>query len=59
MRFIFADFLTLALQPELQQPKRVGASIDADGKSNIWAVEPKIQVAPAAGHRSINNCFIA
>jgi hypothetical protein len=26
----------------------VGASIDADGKSNIWAVEPKIQVALSA-----------
>ena len=26
--------------------KRVGASIDADGKSNVWAVEPKMQVSP-------------
>ena len=26
--------------------KRVGASIDADGKSNVWAVEPKMQVLP-------------
>ena len=24
--------------------KRVGASIDADGKGNVWAVEPKMQV---------------
>ena len=28
----------------VQPPKRMGASIDADGKSNIWAVEPKVQV---------------
>jgi len=27
--------------------KRVGASIDADGKSNVWAVEPKMQVFPS------------
>mmetsp|Transcript_113990 Transcript_113990/g.322719 ORF Transcript_113990/g.322719 Transcript_113990/m.322719 type:complete len:234 (+) Transcript_113990:76-777(+) len=26
------------------QSKRVGASIDADGKSNVWAVEPKMTV---------------
>ncbi len=44
---IDVDFLPSVLQPELQQPKRVGASIDADGKSNIWAVEPKIQVTPS------------
>ncbi|EKX39901.1 hypothetical protein GUITHDRAFT_154260 [Guillardia theta CCMP2712] len=25
-------------------PKRMGASVDADGKSNVWAVEPKMQV---------------
>eukprot|EP00293_Proteomonas_sulcata_P017627 CAMPEP_0184293506 /NCGR_PEP_ID=MMETSP1049-20130417/4918_1 /TAXON_ID=77928 /ORGANISM="Proteomonas sulcata, Strain CCMP704" /LENGTH=72 /DNA_ID=CAMNT_0026601495 /DNA_START=17 /DNA_END=232 /DNA_ORIENTATION=- len=27
-----------------EPPRRIGASIDADGKSNIWAVEPKMQV---------------
>lgn len=27
-----------------QMPRRSGASIDADGKSNVWALEPKIVV---------------
>jgi len=27
-----------------QGARRVGASVDADGKSNVWAVEPKMQV---------------
>ena len=28
---------------------RLGSSIDQDGKSNIWAVEPKMQVDAGAG----------
>jgi len=31
-------------QDRADRAKRVGASIDADGKSNVWAVEPKMQV---------------
>eukprot|EP00281_Chroomonas_sp_CCMP1168_P032533 CAMPEP_0206242114 /NCGR_PEP_ID=MMETSP0047_2-20121206/16877_1 /ASSEMBLY_ACC=CAM_ASM_000192 /TAXON_ID=195065 /ORGANISM="Chroomonas mesostigmatica_cf, Strain CCMP1168" /LENGTH=119 /DNA_ID=CAMNT_0053667097 /DNA_START=19 /DNA_END=378 /DNA_ORIENTATION=- len=30
--------------PAQQSAKRVGASVDADGKGNVWAVEPKMQV---------------
>eukprot|EP00960_Hanusia_phi_P065979 766272-Hanusia_phi.AAC.6 len=33
-------------------PKRMGASIDADGKSNVWAVEPKMQVQDPEGSGS-------
>ena len=28
---------------------RLGSSIDQDGKSNIWAVEPKMQVDQGGG----------
>jgi hypothetical protein len=35
----------LCMQEKDQQgARRVGASVDADGKSNVWAVEPKMQV---------------
>ena len=40
--------------------KRVGASIDADGKSNVWAVEPKMQVEdPNAGGGMMKAGFAA
>merc|ERR1719199_1232867 len=34
----------LCMQEGDQGARRVGASVDADGKSNVWAVEPKMQV---------------
>lgn len=37
-------------QPETMTGKgRLGSSIDQDGKSNIWAVEPKMSVDSDAG----------
>mmetsp|Transcript_165 Transcript_165/g.437 ORF Transcript_165/g.437 Transcript_165/m.437 type:complete len:112 (-) Transcript_165:74-409(-) len=37
--------------PEVMTPTkgRLGSSVDQDGKSNIWAVEPKMQVGDEAG----------
>merc|ERR1711966_314098 len=39
----------LRMQEDPKSPRRVGASIDADGKSNVWAVEPKMQVENPTG----------
>eukprot|EP00284_Hemiselmis_tepida_P013314 CAMPEP_0174926402 /NCGR_PEP_ID=MMETSP1355-20121228/11228_1 /TAXON_ID=464990 /ORGANISM="Hemiselmis tepida, Strain CCMP443" /LENGTH=119 /DNA_ID=CAMNT_0016172431 /DNA_START=15 /DNA_END=374 /DNA_ORIENTATION=- len=33
--------------------KRMGASIDADGKSNVWAVEPKMEVNDPKGANAL------
>jgi hypothetical protein len=29
-------------------PKRVGATVDQDGKSNVWPVEPAMQVTKSS-----------
>merc|ERR1719377_251923 len=30
--------------PTLHSPKERGVSIDQDGKSNVWAIEPKVEI---------------
>merc|ERR1719335_694155 len=35
---------TVMAEPPPPPPKRQGATVDQDGKSNVWAVEPAMQV---------------
>jgi hypothetical protein len=36
-----------------------GVSVDQDGKSNVWAVEPKIEVSDKSSDEKTNALFIA
>lgn len=38
------DFFSPPSASAPPRPKRLGTSVDEDGKSNVWAVEPKMQV---------------
>merc|ERR1712146_376371 len=41
-----------------QQSKRYGSTIDQDGKNNVWAVEPKMQVQTPAAEEGGNNVIL-
>lgn len=36
-----------------------GVSVDQDGKSNVWAIEPKMQLSEKSGEESTQSALIA
>ena len=44
---------------EDQNPVERGVSVDQDGKSNVWAIEPKVEVQNKSSEESTQTVLIA
>lgn len=51
----------LASDDDMSGPNKVerGVSVDQDGKSNVWAIEPKMEVSTKSSEESTQSALIA
>mmetsp|Transcript_28576 Transcript_28576/g.40139 ORF Transcript_28576/g.40139 Transcript_28576/m.40139 type:complete len:104 (-) Transcript_28576:163-474(-) len=42
-----------------QEPVERGVSVDQDGKSNVWAIEPKVEVESKSSEEKTTSALIA
>jgi hypothetical protein len=50
---------TLFAQDESGKPVERGVSVDQDGKSNVWALEPKVYVSTDSSEDKTKSALIA
>eukprot|EP00538_Stauroneis_constricta_P005952 CAMPEP_0119554180 /NCGR_PEP_ID=MMETSP1352-20130426/6743_1 /TAXON_ID=265584 /ORGANISM="Stauroneis constricta, Strain CCMP1120" /LENGTH=73 /DNA_ID=CAMNT_0007600725 /DNA_START=164 /DNA_END=385 /DNA_ORIENTATION=+ len=46
-------------QPTGPAPTERGVSVDQDGKSNVWAIEPKMEVSTKTSEENMSSALIA
>ena len=59
-----SSFVVLAMSDEQQvmdvmQTSSRGVSVDQDGKSNVWAIEPKMEVSSKSSDEKTQSALIA
>merc|ERR1719506_1671252 len=42
-----------------EKPVERGVSVDQDGKSNVWAIEPKMEVSTKSGEEKTKSAILA
>mmetsp|Transcript_46568 Transcript_46568/g.113426 ORF Transcript_46568/g.113426 Transcript_46568/m.113426 type:complete len:89 (+) Transcript_46568:456-722(+) len=50
---------TTSLFAEDGQPVERGVSVDQDGKSNVWAIEPKMEVSSKSSEEKTKSAIVA
>lgn len=51
---------TVLFMSENEKPvKERGVSFDQDGKSNVWAIEPKVEISTKSGEEKTKTALIA
>ena len=50
---------TTAIFAEEDTSSERGVSVDQDGKSNVWAIEPKMEVESTSGEEKTKSAIIA
>ena len=50
--------VTMFEAPETTSSER-GVSVDQDGKSNVWAIEPKMEVSTKSGEETTKSAVLA
>ncbi|OEU18931.1 hypothetical protein FRACYDRAFT_274934 [Fragilariopsis cylindrus CCMP1102] len=50
---------SIVLNAEKETSTERGVSVDQDGKSNVWAIEPKMEVSTKSGEEKTKSALIA
>lgn len=50
---------SIVLNVEKETSTERGVSVDQDGKSNVWAIEPKMEVSTKSGEEKTKSALIA
>lgn len=56
---VFADDDTMVEDAPAAPAVERGVSIDQDGKSNVWAIEPKMEVSTKSSEEKTSSALIA